>query len=111
MEKNEYGFTLVEILVAVVILGILVVTFSSVFGSSVRSIWGAGNHHDALLEAQSLLEQVLSGSQLADARVSVHGTINKLNGQEGVLYTVRVPWQTGSGAEREVKLSAFKVTP
>lgn len=107
IRRDQSGFTLTEILIAVVILGVVVAVFSSVFGSSVSSIRGAGNHHSTLIEAQNLLDRALVDESLGEED-GVFREPWTLNEHEGTLYTVKLPWRTGFGAERELKLSTFK---
>ena len=106
MIKDQSGFTLMEILVAVVILGILAASFSSFFGVSLSSISGAGNRHYALVEAQDLLERAL-----ADPTMDSDGIYRQPETQHGVsgeLITAKVIWQDGFGVNRELKLSVFQ---
>lgn len=104
MTKNQYGFTLTEILVAVMILGVLAVSFSSFFGFSVGSIVGAGRRQDALVEAQNLLERALVDDDFS----GVDRQPATQNGIEGELITATVIWRDGMSGNRELKLSVFK---
>ena len=112
MIKDQYGFALVEILIAVVILGLVFAVFGSVFGSSLQSILGAGNHHAVLIEAQSLLERALTDDSLEEADGVLRRSVTlPPNGHEGVLVTVKLPWHSGFGSERYVELSTFRANP
>jgi prepilin-type N-terminal cleavage/methylation domain-containing protein len=112
MIKDQRGFGLVEILVAILILGFVFAVFGSVFGISIQTIGGAGKHHAALTAAQSLLERALWDGSLGEAD-GVYRDSSGLspNGHEGVLITVRLPWRTGFGSERVVELSTFRANP
>lgn len=107
IRRDQRGFTLTEVLIAIVILGVLAVVFSPVFGSSVSSIGGAGNHHSTLIEAQSLLDRALVDESLGEED-GVFKEPWTLNEHEGTLYTVKLPWRTGFGVEREIVISTFK---
>jgi prepilin-type N-terminal cleavage/methylation domain-containing protein len=112
MFKDQSGFALSEVLIAVLILGLVAALFGSVFGSSIQSIWGAGNHHAALTEAQSLLERALVDDSLAEADGVLRDPVSLPPGeQEGELITVRIPWISGFGSERFVELSVFTASP
>jgi prepilin-type N-terminal cleavage/methylation domain-containing protein len=110
MHKKQDGFTLTEVLIAVMILSLAVAAFGSVFGSSIQAIWGAGNHHIALTEAQSLLERAIADLSLGETEGVFRDPLT-LNEQEGTLLTVKIPWQTGLGSERVLELSTFRASP
>ncbi|MGI6645752.1 MAG: prepilin-type N-terminal cleavage/methylation domain-containing protein [Limnochordia bacterium] len=73
--KRQQGFSLVEVLVAVVVLGVIVAAFSGVFSSSIDSILSAGDRYRALMEAQGLLERVLATGDLEGLEGSRVGAI------------------------------------
>lgn len=110
IRTEEGGFTLIEILVAMVIFGLLAVVFSSVFVSSIGSIWGAGSHHAALVEAQILMERALGDTSLGEDKGIFREPLT-LDGQKGILITVKLPWQAGIGNERLLELSTFRADP
>lgn len=111
MIRDQGGFTLVEILVAVTILGILVASFSTLFTSSVNAIYSSGNRYDALTKAQSLLEQALRGQPLdvADGifRTPITQNVGGLD-VKGTLITAKVAWKTALEKTSVVDLSAFQ---
>ena len=112
MFKEQQGFALTEIIIGVLILGFVFALFGSVFGSSIQSIWGAGNHHTALVEAQALLERALVDNSLGEADGVLRDPVSLPPGeQEGELITVRIPWKSGFGSERFVELNVFKASP
>ncbi len=59
--KNENGFSLVEVMVAMVVLLIFVVAFSALFTDSFSIIFSSGRKSEAQYQAQEASEWVLSG--------------------------------------------------
>ncbi|MCG8403517.1 MAG: prepilin-type N-terminal cleavage/methylation domain-containing protein [Firmicutes bacterium] len=57
------GFSLVEILVSMLIIGILVLSFTPLFVSSVKGITGAGDRSNNLYDAQGKMETVIGTRQ------------------------------------------------
>lgn len=108
MIKNQQGFSFVEVLVAVVVLGLIIGGFSGVFSSSIGSILAAGDRYRALTEAQHMLERALAVSDLNGLEgIEWNETEQLVDGARGVhgrLITVTVP----AGRHGVVKLSAFK---
>jgi prepilin-type N-terminal cleavage/methylation domain-containing protein len=109
MMKRQQGFSLVEVLVAVVVLGVIVAAFSGVFSSSIDSILSAGDRYRALMEAQGLLERVLATGDLEGLEGVVEWEQSNQPGYEstvgGRLITVTVP----AGPHGVVRLSAFQL--
>ncbi len=56
-EKGEEGFTLVEVLIATLILLIVVIAFTNLFTTSYLGITGSGERSETLFELQKHLEQ------------------------------------------------------
>ena len=108
MIKNQQGFSFVEVLVAVVVLGLIIGGFSGVFSSSIGSILAAGDRYRALTEAQHMLERALAVSDLNGLEgIEWNKTKQLVDGARvvhGRLITVTVP----AGRHGVVKLSAFK---
>ncbi len=108
MIKNQQGFSFVEVLVAVVVLGLIIGGFSGVFSSSIGSILAAGDRYRALTEAQHMLERALAVSDLNGLEgIEWNETEQLVDGARvvhGRLITVTVP----AGRHGVVKLSAFK---
>ena len=107
MIKNQQGFSFVEVLVAVVVLGLIIGGFSGVFSSSIGSILAAGDRYRALTEAQHMLERALAVSDLNGLEgIEWNETEQHVDGARvhGRLITVTVP----AGRHGVVKLSAFK---
>ena len=108
MMKRQLGFSLVEVLVAVGVLGVIVAAFPGVFSSSIDSILSAGDRYRALMEAQGLLERVLATGDL-EGLEGVEWEQSNQPGYEstvgGRLITVTVP----AGPHGVVRLSAFQL--
>ncbi|MDW7673463.1 MAG: prepilin-type N-terminal cleavage/methylation domain-containing protein [Bacillota bacterium] len=76
---NEKGFSLVEVIVAITILGIVIVSISGLYTGSFASVFAAGNKNQALRIAQQQLEKIYGAAEL-------HGSSSVLGaGKEGTL--------------------------
>ncbi|HRX22436.1 MAG TPA: type II secretion system protein [Syntrophomonadaceae bacterium] len=72
MSKNERGFTLVEILVAILILGLVVTGSFNLLTHSAVWIFNAGSKGEALYDAQGLMEnKILSDTADYSDEVSI----------------------------------------
>lgn len=105
--KNEKGFTLVEVLIAIVILLIIVISFTALFSSSYRGIAGSGQRSAALFGVQEDLER-----DLKDPGAVVVGS-------ESIVFTgggVTIPGQHRTFKEviiddKEVVIDVFVIPP
>ena len=66
--RNSGGFSLVEVLAALFILGVAAVTVLGVFSTNLRSIHKSDRHALATIHARSLLDEALSVGDVEDAR-------------------------------------------
>lgn len=66
MKDTSGGFTLLEVLVAVSVLAVAVVTVLQIFAGSLRSVSLSGDYVDAVVLAQSRMRQVLSVQELSE---------------------------------------------
>ena len=57
MIKQKKGFTLIEILVSVAIVGIVAITLFSVYGRGIRGVFFAGDRTEVLFEVQGQLNR------------------------------------------------------
>jgi prepilin-type N-terminal cleavage/methylation domain-containing protein len=56
--KSDKGFTLVEVILAMAILGIIVVVFLNVFTSGAMTIFNAGHKSSSNVEAQAIIDRI-----------------------------------------------------
>lgn len=59
--KNENGFSLVELLVAMAILMIVVMSFTLLYTTSFTGIFGAGRKSEAIFGAQEDIDNFIAG--------------------------------------------------
>jgi len=68
--RNQSGYTIIETLVALAILSTGLVGFYSVGGTSLRATSHIARVNDAILLAQSMLDQVASQQDLLESRMN-----------------------------------------
>lgn len=71
MHTDQRGLTLIEIIIAIGILGILSVTFINLFGSGLKGIIFSGNQSKANYYAQQAIEQRIGGTSVSTVNASV----------------------------------------
>lgn len=77
--KGMKGLTLVEILVALAIIGILFVAFSGVFVNGLTGIYKAGDRNEADYVAQKAIENRISGNTASFSNTSCTETAATLS--------------------------------
>ncbi len=81
---NEKGFTLVEVLIAVFILLIIVIAFTTLFTSSFRGITSSGSRSETLFSLQEDIER-----NIDDAGAEFIGNVNiEFTDGDGVLIPI-----------------------
>ncbi len=70
---REHGFTLIEIAIAMAVLGIGVVSALQVFGSSTKLVRVAGRRSEAVMHAKALMDAALWAPEMVHAES--HGEI------------------------------------
>lgn len=60
MLSNEKGFTLIEIIISLAILGMIVISFTTAFTSSFSGIFSSGKKSQALHEAQTKIDRKIN---------------------------------------------------
>lgn len=97
--RNSDGFSLVEVLAALFILGVAAVTVMGMFSTSLRNVQKSERHALATIHARSLLEEAvaigdvaairgevdLGGGMMGMREVEVEG-----HGEELAIYDIRV---------------------
>ena len=63
MKTNEKGFTLVEMMVSIAVLGILAAAIIGLFTSVMSGVSGRGSRDEALATASSIIERLYSESE------------------------------------------------
>lgn len=108
--RREEGFTLVEVLVAMIIFLIIVLAMTSFLGGSYLSLTRAGNKAATVFEAQSELEKALDDPDYNEAE-----EIERVPGYEVEIFNRRISGTKITVKEiydeeqnREVNYVAFK---
>lgn len=76
-KKNDKGLTLIEIIIALAILGIIVVAFLNMFTSGFGTIFSMGRRTQATQEAQSIIDAVVTGGTVP-SQANLEGSYNDL---------------------------------
>ena len=85
--QNKSGFTLVEVIVSVAIIGIMSMAFFTMFGFALQNIIKAGDNSQSDFNAQAILESNISNVGITSAAIS-SGTGSITLNQTGLSYTV-----------------------
>ncbi len=67
--RGQSGLTLIEIIVALAIMGILALSFLNVFSSGVVTIFNMGHKTRALAEAQGYIDAIYRSGEVTDASI------------------------------------------
>lgn len=57
-KKNHEGFTLLEVIISLAILGIIMAALLSLFTSDIRLVFNAGQQSEANIEAQKIVDKI-----------------------------------------------------
>jgi len=98
-ETRSEGFSLLEVLVAVVVLGLAFVTLFELYSKGLHAAEKADRYTEALIHARSLMDETLAASELADG-----GDRGKLD--DFYTYVVEI---AGSEVEEGAKRQIFDV--
>lgn len=97
-QLNELGFSLVELLIAMVILAVIILSFTALFSSSFSGIFTAGRKSKALFEAQDELEQKIIGGTSLSTLLTVTFSDSSTITIPGELITGDVLYEGNTGA-------------
>jgi len=96
MEKkkcfSQIGFTLTEVLVALVIITILVTALVPLFSMSFSGIFDAGRNSETQFLIQEEIEKAIAGDSTADASFS---SATSIEGVNGIIVEVEKQYQNG----------------
>lgn len=59
--KNKKGFTLIEVILSIAIIGIIAIFVVTIFGSGFRNIINSGKRTQEVFELESLINEGISG--------------------------------------------------
>lgn len=68
--NNKKGFTLVEVVTSLAILGFIIVAFTSLFGMGISNIFSSGNEDMAMSHASKLMELVYREQERKEGLIS-----------------------------------------
>lgn len=106
MRRNRGGFSLLEVLVALAIIGVGVISLVELFSLSLRSVRKSGDYSRAMIYAGSLLDEAYATPEISDIAGSfdlgkgfrAERTVRFVSSENGVkLYEVKVEvfWPLG----------------
>lgn len=103
IKKKTKGMTLIELIISIAIIGIMIVSFSSIFIGGFKSILKSGKRSKNGMESQKQIEQLISTRPpISDDNTELEikfydNTCIKITGQEtqvnvdDVTYTIFIP--------------------
>lgn len=101
--KRQNGFSLIEIIVSMAIIGIISITFLTIFTSGFSNIFAAGNKSEALLNSQAVIEDSIAYLTTSN---SYNLTI-RLNGADNIVEGYRIYSTKTYNNNRMVDLALF----
>jgi prepilin-type N-terminal cleavage/methylation domain-containing protein len=84
--NKKKGFTLVEVIASLAIIGIISIAFLSMFGFGIKNIIMSGKNSSSNFNAQAILESNISDASTTSAAITRTSTSIKLY-KSNVLYT------------------------
>lgn len=115
--NNQKGLTLIEIMIAIVILGMIFVSFLSFFGGSMADLFYLRNRKEAVALASSKMEKIYAlqpvkeedindlKQELADSDdVDISFEVKNNSEENGYKVIIKVTYQPG---DRTVELTSF----
>lgn len=88
--KDEKGFTMVEVLIALAILVIIIAAFTALFTTGARGIFSAGRKSNALFEAQNEMDNFIAEGNsdgLATHNIEFDSITITVTGEEKIIST------------------------
>ena len=133
LRSRDRGFTLIEVAIAMAIVGVGVVTVLEIFNAALRTEHGAGVRTRAVMRARALLEQTMtepdpkplqdSGDfgdgyrwerKVREARELVEGNGRELDVKDDItLYEIEISvlWPQAAGREGVYTVRTLRVAP
>ncbi len=106
-EKDEKGFLLIEVLIALLLLIIIIIGFTALITSSYQGIHTAGSRAQALYEAQELMENAIASPDFTSDEVVIVQLASPPGGIASRKITVTVPYTDAKGFSRTVTLTSY----
>lgn len=70
--KNKRGFTLIEVILSIAILGMIAIFVVTIFGSSLKNISGSGKRTEEVFELESKINEEISNEDDGDISIEVN---------------------------------------
>ena len=77
---RKKGITIIEIIVSLAILGILAISFLSIFSNGVSTIFSSGNKSLAMKQAQTISDRIYDTQNFSDLDTAVQGILLNIYG-------------------------------
>jgi prepilin-type N-terminal cleavage/methylation domain-containing protein len=104
MRRRSQGFTLIEIAVAIAVLGVGVVTLQQIYQGALRLQDRASRHNRAVLHARSTMDALLFERYVADRTEEL--PVTREGFKTRVLVRHATPEEGGDAADREFDLGS-----
>lgn len=119
---SEAGFTLLEVVVALALLGLLCASAFGVFAAGMRASRAATNYTTAMLEGERILNEVVANGMAADTKEGIldsgyrwkadrvrESSVNAEGPAQLLRWRVSVWWPSARG-EQQLDLMTFTMT-
>lgn len=99
--KNKRGFTLIEVILSIAILGMIAIFVVTIFGSSLKNISGSGKRTEKVFELESKINEEMLNKDGEEEMLNEDGEDITI---EDVTIKVNIPGVREKGVEVEGKM-------
>jgi len=107
--KNNKGFTLIEVIIAIAIVGIIAIPILGIFSTGVRNIVGAGNRtEDVFIEQRTIDNEINKEYSEIDTELSGEKELD-IKFSDGL--TIKIQGKVVTTQDDDVEITTFVPKP